>query len=102
MERNPYSPPQTPVTDAGGRQVERPASHLRKVVVSILWITLLNAVFIESYVAYTVTFDPTVAQSDPYEFGGTYGFYFFVSSVALVVFLAVANRLPGAKKRVSN
>src|SRR5262245_26784830 len=103
MERNPYRPPQTPVTDADGPEGEKPASRLRKVIVSILWIAIMNVAFVESYVTYIVNFDPTLSQSNPYEFGQTYGVYFFVSSVALVVSLAVVNRLPGARKqRASN
>ena len=101
MERNPYSPPQTPVTDLSGRQVERPASRLRKVIVSTLWIALLNGAFLELYVAYNMNFNPTFTESEAYEFGETYAFYFSIFSVALVVSLAVANRLPGAKKRIS-
>jgi hypothetical protein len=46
-----------------------------------------------------VRFNPTITHEDAYVFGETYGMAFFVLSVALVVYLAVTNRLLGARQR---
>jgi hypothetical protein len=73
---------------------------MKKTIVSIVWIALLNGVFAWLYSAYSVRFNPTITHSEAYEFGETYGFYFFLLTVVLIVFLAVTNRLPGARKRL--
>jgi hypothetical protein len=74
---------------------------MKKIIVSIFWIVLLNSAFSGFYVTFSINFNPKITQSEAYEFGGTYGAYFFILSVALIVYLAATNRLPGARKRVS-
>jgi len=74
---------------------------MKKVIVSILWTVLLNSAFSGLYVAFTVNFNPTISHGEVYEFGQTYGAYFFVLSVALIVYLAATNRLPGARLRAA-
>ena len=72
---------------------------MKKVSVSILWIILLNGAFAGAYAAFTLEFNPTITHSEAYEFGNTYGGYFLLLSIVLIVYLAVTNRLPGAKSR---
>ncbi|WP_143133406.1 hypothetical protein [Pseudoduganella namucuonensis] len=50
----------------------------------------------------SVNFNPTITHEEAYEYGQTYGAYFFIFSVALIVYLAVTNRLPGARQRTSS
>ena len=75
---------------------------MKKTVVSLLWIAIVNGAFVELFAEYSVRFNSTITHEEAYDFGQTYGIAFFVVSVVLVVFLAVANRLPGARERTSN
>jgi hypothetical protein len=72
---------------------------MKKTIVSLLWIALLNFAFSALYAQYSVNFNPAITHEEAYVFGETYGMAFFVLSVALVVYLAVTNRLPGARQR---
>jgi hypothetical protein len=69
---------------------------MKKIFASIFWIVLLNGAFTGLYVTFTVNFNPTITSGEAYNFGETFGAYFFVLSVALIVYLAATNRLPGA------
>jgi hypothetical protein len=70
---------------------------MKKTFVSVLWIFLLNGAFTGLYVALTMKFNPTVTHGEAYEFGNTYGAYFFLLSAVVIVYLAATNRLPGAR-----
>jgi ABC-type uncharacterized transport system fused permease/ATPase subunit len=72
---------------------------MKKTVVSLLWITLLNAAFAVLFTEYSVRFNPTITHEQAYDFGQTFGVSFLVLSVVLVVYLAVTNTLPGARPR---
>ncbi len=72
---------------------------MKKIAVSLLWIALLNLAFMELFAQYSARFNPAITHEEAYVFGETYGMAFFVLSVALVVYLAVTNRLPGARQR---
>ncbi|MES2320210.1 MAG: hypothetical protein V4631_22260 [Pseudomonadota bacterium] len=74
---------------------------MKKVFMSICWIVVLNGVFTELFVAFTMSFNPTITNSEAYEFGSTYGAGFFFLSVALVVYLVATNKLPGVRPRRS-
>jgi len=43
--------------------------------------------------------NPDITRGEAYEFGNTYGAYFILLSVGLIVYLAATNRLSGAKSR---
>lgn len=70
---------------------------MKKIFVSVAWVILTNVVFTILYTALTLQFNSAVTHGEAYEFGNSYGAYFFLSSVVLVIYLAVTNRLPGAK-----
>jgi hypothetical protein len=72
---------------------------MKKVLVSIFWIVLMNSAFTGLYVVFTMNFNPTITRGESYEFGQTYGAYFFLLSSVLIVYLAASNRLPGAGPR---
>ncbi len=72
---------------------------MKKIVAAIFWTILLNGVFTGMYVAFTMNFNPAITHGEAYEFGNTYGGYFFLLSAALIVYLAATNRLPGARQR---
>lgn len=72
---------------------------MKKVIVSLLWIVLLNAALAVLFAAFSVNFNPTITHEETYGFGETYGAWFFVASVALIVYLAATNRLPGAREQ---
>lgn len=72
---------------------------MKKVLASIIWIVLLNAVFTAIYAIFMVNFNPTITHGESYEFGQNYGAYFFLLSVTCIVYLAAKNKLPGARKR---
>ena len=72
---------------------------MKKVFVCILWIIVLNGAFACAYAAFRMEFNPTITHSEAYKFGNTYGGYFLLLSVGLIVYLAMTNRLPGAKSR---
>jgi hypothetical protein len=72
---------------------------MKKVFVSIIWIVLLNAVFTGMYAIFMVNFNPTITHGESYEFGQTYGAYFFLLSAVCIVYLAAKNNLPGARVR---
>jgi len=75
---------------------------MKKTLVSVLWIALLNAAFGAVFVEFSVRFNPTITHQEASDFGGTYGFGFFVISIALIVYLAVTDRLPGARSCAQN
>jgi hypothetical protein len=75
---------------------------MKRTVVSLLWIALLNIAFTESFAEYSIRFNPTITHQEAYDFGQTCGVAFFAISVALVVYLAATNRLPGARQRTSS
>ncbi len=70
---------------------------MRKILVSVAWVVLGNVAFTALYVALTLQFNPSVTHDESYEFGNSYGAYFFLLSVVLVIYLAMTNRLPGGK-----
>jgi hypothetical protein len=72
---------------------------MKKVFASIFWIVLLNGAFTSLYVVFTMSFNPTITHVEAYKFGDTYGAYFFLLSVAVIVYLAATDRLPGARPR---
>jgi hypothetical protein len=72
---------------------------MKKALVSIFWIVLLNAAFTGLYAVFMVNFNPTITGGESYEFGETYGAYFFLLSAACIVYLAARNKLPGARER---
>jgi hypothetical protein len=72
---------------------------MKKVLASIIWIVLLNAVFTGVYAIFMVNFNPKITHGESYEFGHTYGAYFFLLSIACIVYLAARNKLPGAGVR---
>jgi hypothetical protein len=72
---------------------------MKKIAISLLWIALLNLAFSALFAQYSVRFNPAITHEEAYVFGETYGMAFFVLSIALVVYLAVTNRLPGARQR---
>jgi hypothetical protein len=72
---------------------------MKKMLASIIWIVLLNAVFTGMYAIFMVNFNPTITHAESYKFGETYGAYFFLLSVACIVYLAVKNKLPGTGER---
>jgi hypothetical protein len=72
---------------------------MKKVLVSIIWIVLLNAVFTGTYAIFMVNLNPTITHGESYEFGQAYGAYFFLLSAVCIVFLAARNKLPGARVR---
>lgn len=73
---------------------------MKKVIVSVCWIFLLNVAFTILCTAFMLKFNPTITHGEAYEFGNTYGGYFFLMSVVLIAYLAVTNRLPGARQRI--
>ena len=75
---------------------------MKKIIVSIFWIVLLNGVFTGFYAAFAVKFNPTISRGEAYGFGHTYGAYFFIFSVVLTVYFSATNRLPGAKQHASD
>jgi hypothetical protein len=70
---------------------------MKKVLTSILWIVLLNAVFTGMYAIFMVNFNPTITHGESYELGQTYDAYFFLLSAACIVYLAARNKFPGAR-----
>lgn len=72
---------------------------MKKVLASIIWIVLLNVVFTGMYAILMVNFNPAITHGESYEFGHTYGAYFFLLSAACIVYLAAKNKLPGAIER---
>ena len=78
------------------------SAHMKKVLVALLWISLLNGAFVEVLAEYSVHFVPTITRQKAYDLGETYGAAFFWISVVLIVYLAVTNRLPGARGRSPN
>jgi hypothetical protein len=72
---------------------------MKKVLVALLWIALLNGAFVELLAEYSVHFVPTFTRQKAYDLGETYGAAFFLISLVLIVYLAVTNRLPGARGR---
>ena len=91
MTANHYAPPNSPVV------LPARVGTTRKVLVSILWILVLNFAFLWAYVSYNLNFNSRFTLLAAYEFGGTYAIYFFFSSIILVVLLAARGKLPGAK-----
>jgi hypothetical protein len=77
------------------------AARMKKVLVAVLWIALLNGTFVEVLAEYSVHF-ATITRQRAYDLGETYGAAFFWTSVVLIVYLAVTNRLPGAGGRSPN
>ena len=75
---------------------------VKKTIVSLLWIAILNAAFLELSAECSVRFNPTITRQDLYDYGTTFGFGFFVISVVLIVYLAVTNRLLGVRRRPPN
>lgn len=75
---------------------------MKKVIVSILWIVLLNGALSVLFAVFSVNFNPAITHEQAYGFGETYGAWFFVASVALIVYLAANNKLPGARQRTPN
>ncbi|MRV70219.1 hypothetical protein GJ700_00595 [Duganella sp. FT92W] len=75
---------------------------MKKVIVSLLWVVFLNGALAMLFAEFSVNFNPTITHEESYEYGNTYGAYFFLFSVALIVYLAVTNRLPGARQRTSS
>jgi hypothetical protein len=71
---------------------------MRKILVSLLWIVFLNGALASLFAELSVRFNPTISHEEAYGFGQTYGAYFFVISTALIIYLAISNRLPGAKR----
>jgi hypothetical protein len=72
---------------------------MRKTLVSLAWIIFLNVVLMEAFAQYSVNFNPTITRQEAYMWGENVGAPFFIVSAVVVIFLAVTNRLPGAKKR---
>jgi ABC-type uncharacterized transport system fused permease/ATPase subunit len=75
---------------------------MKKTVVSLLWIALLNVAFVVSFAEYSVRFNSTITHEEAYHFGQTLGVAFLVISVVLVVYLAVTDGFPGARQRTPN
>lgn len=75
---------------------------MRKTLISLVWIISLNVLFMEGFAQYSVNFNPTITHQEAYLWGENLGAPFFIVSVVTVIFLAVTNRLPGAKKRASS
>ena len=72
---------------------------MKKALVSIIWIVLLNVVFTTLYAIFIMNFSPNVTHAGTYDFGNTYGAYFSFLSAAFIGYLAARNKLPGAKER---
>jgi hypothetical protein len=72
---------------------------MRKTLLSLAWIALLNGAFMEGFVLYSVNFNLTFTRQEAYMWGESLGAPFFLITVAAVIYLAVTNRLPGTKKR---
>jgi hypothetical protein len=75
---------------------------MKKVIVSLLWIVLLNGALSVLFAAFSVNFNPTITHEEAHGFGESYGAWFFVASVALIVYLAANNKLPGARQQIPN
>jgi hypothetical protein len=75
---------------------------MKKIIISFLWIALLNGALAVLFAEFSVNFNPTITHEEAYGFGEKYGAPFFVVSVALIVYLAATNRLPGARQRNPN
>jgi hypothetical protein len=75
---------------------------VKKALVSLLWIAVLNGAFLELPAEYSVRFIPTITRQELYDYGATFGFGFFVISAVLIVYLAVTNRLLGVRQRPPN
>jgi len=71
---------------------------MRKIIVSVLWIFFLNGALAVLFAEFSLRFNPTISHEEAYGFGQTYGAYFFVISAALIIYLAISNRLPGAER----
>lgn len=75
------------------------AANMKKVLVAIAWIALLNGAFVEVLAELSVRFVPAFTRQKAYDLGATYGAAFFWSTVVVIGYLAVTNRLPGARGR---
>ncbi|RVT82408.1 hypothetical protein [Inhella crocodyli] len=75
---------------------------MKKTVVALFWLALVNAAFAWLYAEYSVRFNPKITHDEAYRFGETYGMAFFVISIVVVTFLAAKNKLPGARERTPN
>ncbi len=75
---------------------------MKKALVALLWIAVLNGAFLELSAECSVRFNPTIRRQDLYDYGATFGFGFFMISVVLIVYLAVTNRLLGVRRRSPN
>jgi hypothetical protein len=73
---------------------------MRKTIVAIIWIILLNALFTGAYVFVMINFNPTITREESYSFGESYGGPFFLLTIVIVLSCAFTDRLPGAEKRV--
>ena len=67
-------------------------------IVSLLWIALLNVAFGILFAEFSVRFNPAITHEEAYHFGQTWGVALLVLSVVAVVYLAVTNNLPGARR----
>ena len=74
---------------------------MRKVLVSIIWIAFLEVVFYMSYIGLLIYFNPNITEAESYEYGRKFGSYIILTPIAIVIFAAVNNKLPGAKTRTT-
>jgi len=71
---------------------------MKKTLISLLWIAVLNGAFLELSAECSVRLNPTITRQELYDYGATFGFGFFVFSVVMIVYLAVTNRLLGVRR----